>query len=87
MTERFFPLERRPSIFKNSGMFSTFSTYSENSGIFLTGVSNFDYFWKVVLVSIFGKIFGKFCKTFGPSETPVFFWSSFDRQQFLTFDF
>ena len=53
--------------------------------IFLTGVSNFDYFWKVFLVSIFGK----FRKTFGPSK-PLFSFGpvlTVDNFWLSTFDF
>ena len=42
---------------------------------FTTGVSNFDYFWKVFLVSILGNIFGKFCESFGRSK-PLFYFGS-----------
>ena len=40
-----------------------------------------------VLNSSFGKIFGKFRKSFGHSKTGVLYWTIFDRQNFSAFDF
>ena len=58
---------------------------SISTGIFEIFI-NSDYFQTLVLNLIFGKIFGKFCKSFGHLKTGVLYRTIFDRQNFSAFD-